>query len=168
MVGRGTKCRPRAVQSSHERAHAQHRAGALARRLLNAVAGRDETRLFSPADLISAAELTADAQGALAPGEVERDRDLDAARMWLSKDDGLRVRGVKPHSADKSKLVSRGIDTVSSAMSGKWFATKFGVEYVEFYSGPGRLLDMSTGPGATGFSARGACGAKAIHALRVR
>jgi three-Cys-motif partner protein len=109
------------------------------------VAGGDETRLFSPADLISAAELTADAQGALAPGEVERDRDLDAARMWLSKDDGLLVRGVKPHSADKSKLVSRGIDTVSSAMSGKWFATKFGVEYVEFYSGPGRLLDMSTG-----------------------
>jgi three-Cys-motif partner protein len=109
------------------------------------VAGGDETRLFSPADLISAAELTADAQGALAPGEVERDRDLDAARMWLSNEDGLLVRGVKPHSAEKSKLVSRGIDTVSSAMSGKWFATKFGVEYVEFYSGPGRLLDMSTG-----------------------
>ncbi len=65
--------------------------------------------------------------------------------MWLSKEDGLLVRGVKPHSAAKSQLVSRGIDTVSSAMSGQWFARDFGVEYVEFYSGPGRLLDMSTG-----------------------
>jgi hypothetical protein len=65
--------------------------------------------------------------------------------MWISKDDGLLVRRVKPHSAEKSRLVCRGIDTVSSAMSGKWFATKFGVEYVELYSGPGRLLDVSTG-----------------------
>jgi three-Cys-motif partner protein len=109
------------------------------------VARQDDTRLFSPADLLSPAELSADAKGALSPGEVERDRDLDAARMWISKDDGLLVRGVKPHSAEKSRLVSRGIDTVSSAMSGKWFATKFGVEYVELYSGPGRLLDVSTG-----------------------
>ena len=30
-------------------------------------------------------------------------------------------------------------------MSGKWFAGKYGVEYVELYSGPGRLLDESTG-----------------------
>ena len=105
----------------------------------------DHTRLFSPADLLSAADLTTDAQGALAPGEVERDTDLDAARMWLSKEDGLLIRGVKPHSAQKSTLVSRGIDTVSSAMSGQWFARDFGVEYVEFYSGPGRLLDMSNG-----------------------
>jgi three-Cys-motif partner protein len=65
--------------------------------------------------------------------------------MWISKDDGLLVRGVKPHSAQKSTLVSRGIDTVSSAMSGKWFAVKHGVQYVELYSGPGRLLDESTG-----------------------
>jgi three-Cys-motif partner protein len=105
----------------------------------------DDTRLFSPADLLSPAELTADARGALAPGEVERDRDLDAARMWMSREDGLLVRGVKPHSAEKSRMVSRGIDTVSSAMSGQWFASKFGVQYVEFYSGPGRLLDVSTG-----------------------
>jgi three-Cys-motif partner protein len=105
----------------------------------------NETRLFSPDDLLSRDELTAEARGALAPGEVERDRDLDAARMWISKDDGLLVRGVKPHSAEKSTLVSRGIDTVSSAMSGKWFAVKHGVQYVELYSGPGRLLDESTG-----------------------
>jgi three-Cys-motif partner protein len=63
----------------------------------------------------------------------------------VSRDDGLVVRGVKPHSAQKSALVSRGIDTVSSAMSGKWFAVKHGIEYVELYSGPGRLLDESTG-----------------------
>jgi three-Cys-motif partner protein len=105
----------------------------------------DETRLFSPDDLLSQDELTADQRRALAPAEAERDRDLDAAHMWVSKDDGLLVRGVKPHSAQKSTLVSRGIDTVSSAMSGQWFASKYGIEYVELYSGPGRLLDESTG-----------------------
>src|SRR3954468_11578411 len=105
----------------------------------------DETRLFSQDDLLSREEMTADARGADAPGEVERDRDLDAAHMWISKDDGLLVRGVKPHSAQKSTLVSRGIDTVSSAMSGKWFAVKHGVQYVELYARPGRLLDESTG-----------------------
>jgi three-Cys-motif partner protein len=114
------------------------------------VAGQDDTRLFSPTDLLSQAELTADAKGALAPGEVERDHDLDAARMWISKEDDLLVRGVKPHSAQKSTLVSRSIDTVSSAMGGKWFASKYGVEYVEFYSGPGRLLDESTGKEQSG------------------
>src|SRR4051812_3187133 len=65
--------------------------------------------------------------------------------MWRSRDDGLLVRGVKPHSAYKSKLVSRGIGTVSKAMAGQWFARRYGLEYVEFYSGPGRLLDESTG-----------------------
>jgi three-Cys-motif partner protein len=109
------------------------------------VAEHYDTRLFSPADLLSQAELTADAKGALAPGEVERDRDLDAGRMWLSREDGLLMRGVKPHSAAKATLVSRSIDTVSLAMSGQWFAREHGIEYVEFYSGPGRLLDMSTG-----------------------
>src|SRR4051812_37346350 len=109
------------------------------------MAENDETRLFSLDDLLSADELTAEARGALSPAEVGRDRDLDAARMWTSKDDGLLVRGVKPHSARKSTLVSRGIDTVSSAMSGKWFAARYGVQYVELYSGPGRLLDESTG-----------------------
>lgn len=105
----------------------------------------DETRLFRPEDLLSRDELAADAEGARSPAAVERDEDLDAAHMWISMDDGLLVRGVKPHSAQKSTLVSRGIDTVSSAMSGKWFAVKHGVQYVELYSGPGRLLDESTG-----------------------
>jgi hypothetical protein len=70
----------------------------------------DETRLFRPDDLLSRDELAADAEGARSPAAVERDEDLDAAHMWISKDDGLLVRGVKPHSAQKSTLVSRGID----------------------------------------------------------
>jgi three-Cys-motif partner protein len=105
----------------------------------------DAGRLFRSEDVLSQAELAADAEGARSPAAAERDRDLDAAHMWISKDDGLLVRGVKPHSAQKSTLVSRGIDTVSSAMSGKWFAVKHGVQYVELYAGPGRLLDESTG-----------------------
>gem|GEM_PF-3906469 len=57
----------------------------------------------------------------------------------------MLVRGVKPHSAAKSKLVSKSIDTVTTAMADKWFATKHGLEYLELYSGPGRLLDEWTG-----------------------
>jgi three-Cys-motif partner protein len=128
----------------------------------------DETRLFSPDDLLTRDELTADARGALAPCEVERDRDLDAARMWTSKDDGLLVRGVKPHSAEKSTLVSRGIDTVSSAMSGQWFAVKHGVQYLELYSGPGRLLDESTGTEQPGSPLRALSVRKPFHALRLQ
>jgi hypothetical protein len=105
----------------------------------------DEIRLFKPDDLLSTDELNADAAGALAPVESQRRADLDAAHMWISRDDGLLVRGVKPHSADKSLLVSRGIDTVSSAMGGKRFAREHGLAYVELYAGPGRLLDESTG-----------------------
>lgn len=41
-------------------------------------------------------------------------------------------------------MVSRGIDTVSS-MAGKWFMRQHGLEYVELYSGPGRLLNERTG-----------------------
>jgi three-Cys-motif partner protein len=109
------------------------------------VARQDDTRLFSPADLLSEAELKADARGALALGEVERDRDLDGASdVDQQGRRSSRARGQASLSR-KSRLVSRSIDTVSSAMSGKWFATKFGVAYVELYSGPGRLLDVSTG-----------------------
>jgi three-Cys-motif partner protein len=101
--------------------------------------------LFSAEALLSDEELAAEAAEALAPGEGERRADLDAARLWRSHEDGLLVRGVKPHSTEKSALVSRGIDTVSSAMSGKWFTRKHGLEYVELYSGPGRLLNEHTG-----------------------
>lgn len=101
----------------------------------------DHHRLFHSKDLLSDAELSREAATARAGEEVDRRADLDAARMWISRDDGLLVRGVKPHSAEKSWMVSRGIDTVSSAMAGKWFE----VHYVELYSGPGRLLDESTG-----------------------
>lgn len=106
---------------------------------------KSDARLFEPDDLLTFDELKADAAGALAPGELERDRDLDAARMWKSRADGLLLRGVKPHSAEKSSLVSRGIETVSTAMSGKWFTQSHGLEYLELYSGPGRLLNERTG-----------------------
>jgi three-Cys-motif partner protein len=105
----------------------------------------EHARLFKADDLLSEQELAADAVQALAPAEWRRDPDLDAARLWRSRRDGLLVRGVKPHSAEKSILVSRSIDTVSFAMGGKWFARKHGLEYVELYSGPGRLLNEHTG-----------------------
>jgi three-Cys-motif partner protein len=101
----------------------------------------DDRRLFRSEDLLSPADLTRDAAAARGAEEADRRAELDAARMWISRDDGLLVRGVKPHSAEKSWMVSRAIDTVSSAMAGKWFE----VHYLELYSGPGRLLDESTG-----------------------
>jgi three-Cys-motif partner protein len=106
---------------------------------------RDDMPLFEPEALLSDEDLAAEAAEALSPGQGQRHPDLDAARLWRSRADGLLVRGVKPHSAEKSLLVSRGIDTVSSAMAGKWFTRKHGLEYVELYSGPGRLLNERTG-----------------------
>ena len=105
----------------------------------------DDPRLFKADDLLSERELSAEVAEALAPAEGQRHPDLDRARLWRSRDDGYVVRGVKPHSAEKSSMVSRSIDAVSSAMSGKWFALRHGLEYVELYSGPGRLLNERTG-----------------------
>lgn len=114
----------------------------------------DKYRLFSVDDLLSAEQL--DAGKATARGErVGKRLDLDSAEMYLSKEDHLLVRGVWPHSAKKSWMVSRIVDVVSKAMSGKWRQ----LGYVELYTGPGRLLDQSTGlelPGSP------------IEALRVR
>jgi three-Cys-motif partner protein len=106
--------------------------------------GRDDMPLFRSGDLLSDEQLRTEAEVAVAPQEGERRPDLDAARLWQSRDDGLLVRGVKPHSAAKSPR-QPGLDTVTSAMSGKWFARRHGLEYVELYSGPGRLLDERTG-----------------------
>jgi three-Cys-motif partner protein len=106
----------------------------------------DDFSLFSAQDLLSPDELAAEADAAAELAlEGQRRPDLDAARLWRSTQDGLLVRGVKPHSAQKSMMVSRSIDTVTSAMAGKWFAKQHGLQYVELYSGPGRLLDESTG-----------------------
>lgn len=114
----------------------------------------DKYRLFSVDDLLTAEQL--DAGKATASGErVGKRRDLDSAEMYLSKEDHLLVRGVWPHSAKKSWMVSRIVDVVSKAMSGKWRQ----LGYVELYAGPGRLLDQSTGlelPGSP------------IEALRIR
>src|SRR3954464_8631682 len=106
---------------------------------------RDDKSLFDPEELLSDEQLAAESAEALHPDGGQRHPDLDAARLWRSADDGMLVRGVKPHSANKSKLVSRSLDTVTTAMADKWFATKHGLEYLELYSGPGRLLDERTG-----------------------
>jgi three-Cys-motif partner protein len=117
--------------------------------------GKDDAyRLFSVDDLLSTEEL--EVGKATARGErVAKRADLDSAEMYLSKEDHLLVRGVWPHSAKKSWMVSRIVDVVSKAMTGKWRE----LGYVELYAGPGRLLDQSTGlelPGSP------------IEALRVR
>jgi hypothetical protein len=64
--------------------------------------GRDDMPLFRSGDLLSDEQLRTEAEVAVAPQEGERRPDLDAARLWQSRDDGLLVRGVKPHSAAKS------------------------------------------------------------------
>jgi hypothetical protein len=82
--------------------------------------GKDDSyRLFSVDDLLSAEQL--EAGKATARGEhLGKRPDLDSAEMYLSKEDHLLVRGVWPHSAKKSWMVSRIVDVVSKAMSGKW------------------------------------------------
>jgi three-Cys-motif partner protein len=110
------------------------------------VANKEEQRLFDPErDLLSVDEVRSDAAHALNPEDGRPNRDLDSARLWLSRKDGLIVRGVKNHSAKKSAMVSRVIDTVTTAMAGKWFAKEHGLEYLELYGGPGVLLDETTG-----------------------
>jgi three-Cys-motif partner protein len=110
------------------------------------VAAKDEQRLFDPErDLLSVEEVRKDAAQALNPEEGKSNVDLDSARLWLSRRDGLIVRGVKNHSAKKSAMVSRAVDTVSTAMGSKWFAKEHGLEYLELYGGPGVLLDETTG-----------------------
>ena len=118
--------------------------------------GRDDDkyRLFSVEDLLTNEQI--EAGKATASGKaVGRRPDLDSAEMYLSKEDHLLVRGVWPHSARKSWMVSRIVDVVSKAMTGKW--SQLG--YAELYSGPGRLLDQSTGDRAARIP---------IEALRVR
>src|SRR5690349_13857853 len=96
----------------------------------------DKYRLFSVNDLLSDEQL--EAGEAVASGQrVGKRSDLDSAEMYLSKEDRLLVRGVWPHSAKKSWMVSRIVAIVSKAMSGKWHQ----LGYVELYAGPGRLLD---------------------------
>jgi three-Cys-motif partner protein len=111
-------------------------------------------RLFSVDDLLTPEQIAAGK--AMASGKrLGRRADLDSAEMYLSKEDHLLVRGVWPHSAKKSWMVSRIVDVVSKAMTGKWAHLGYG----ELYSGPGRLLDQSTGielPGSP------------VEALRVR
>jgi three-Cys-motif partner protein len=64
----------------------------------------------------------------------------DGAGLVPGTTDGLPVRLVKPHSADKARTVSRDLGTVGRAMSNKWFD----VHYLELFCGPGYLLDDVT------------------------
>jgi len=64
----------------------------------------------------------------------------DGAGLVPGTTDGLPVRLVKPHSADKARMVSRDLGTVGRAMARKWFE----VHYLELFSGPGYLLDEAT------------------------
>jgi three-Cys-motif partner protein len=65
----------------------------------------------------------------------------DGAGLAPGTTDGLPVRVVKPHSAEKAKTVSRDLGTVGRAMSRKWFP----VHYLELFCGPGYLYDSVTG-----------------------
>jgi len=64
----------------------------------------------------------------------------DGAGLVPGTTDGLPVRLVKPHSADKARTVSRDLGTVGRAMGNKWFP----VHYLELFCGPGYLLDDVT------------------------
>jgi three-Cys-motif partner protein len=61
----------------------------------------------------------------------------DGAGLVPGLTDGLPVRVVKPHSAQKARMVSRDLGTVGRAMKRKWFE----VAYLELFSGPGYLFD---------------------------
>ncbi len=65
----------------------------------------------------------------------------DGSRLLPGATDGLPVRLVKPHSAQKARMVSRDLGTVGRAMNRKWFQ----VAYLELYCGPGYLYDEGTG-----------------------
>jgi three-Cys-motif partner protein len=64
----------------------------------------------------------------------------DGAGLVPGRTDGLPVRLVKPHSADKARTVSRDLGTVGRAMARQWFE----VHYLELFCGPGYLLDDAT------------------------
>jgi len=74
-----------------------------------------------------------------APSEQMR-LNPDGAGLVPGTTDGLPVRLVKPHSADKARTVSRDLGTVGRAMGNKWFK----VHYLELFCGPGYLLDDVT------------------------
>ncbi|MCW2986828.1 MAG: hypothetical protein JWR63_4398 [Conexibacter sp.] len=65
----------------------------------------------------------------------------DGAMLLLSDVDGLLLRSVKPHSARKARMVRRDLGTVGRALNRQWFD----VQYLELFSGPGRLRDETTG-----------------------
>jgi three-Cys-motif partner protein len=79
-------------------------------------------------------------QAAADPSEQLR-LSRDGAGLVPGATDGLPVRLVKPHSAEKARMVSRDLGTVGRAMNRKWFE----VHYLELYCGPGYLFDEASG-----------------------
>jgi three-Cys-motif partner protein len=73
---------------------------------------------------------------ASAPDEQLR-MNKDGAGLVPGIADGLPVRSVAGHSAQKARMVSRDLGTVGRAMRRKWFE----VHYLELFSGPGYLWD---------------------------
>lgn len=100
-------------------------------------------RLFAPKQLGPRAPKQPQRQGlhaADSPSEQVR-LNCDGAGLVPGITDGLPVRTVKAHSAQKAKMVSRDLGTVGRAMNRKWFE----VHYLELLCGPGYLYDESTG-----------------------
>jgi three-Cys-motif partner protein len=96
-------------------------------------------RLFDPKELGPSVPKQARRPGLHAADDPSDQMRLnaDGAGLVPGLSDGLRVRSVKPHSAQKAKMVSRDLGTVGRAMNRKWF----NVEYLELFCGPGLLYD---------------------------
>jgi len=105
---------------------------------------RTKLRLFDPAELGPRADATRlrrrHLQLADDPSEQVR-LNRDGAGLVPGTTDGLPVRLVKPHSAQKARMVSADLGTVGRAMGNKWFE----LHYLELFCGPGYLLDEATG-----------------------
>lgn len=100
-------------------------------------------RLFDPADLGPRVEPKRSRRRHLHAVDDAGDQlrlNRDGAGLIPGTTDGLPVRLVRPHSANKARMVSRDLGTVGRAMNRKWFE----VHYLELFSGPGYLFDEET------------------------
>ena len=100
---------------------------------------RKKPRLFDPAEYgprLPKQPRRPDLHLADDPSEQMR-LNRDGAGLVPGRTDGLPVRLVKPHSAQKAKTVSADLGTVGRAMGNKWFE----VHYLELFCGPGYLYD---------------------------
>ncbi|MFL5894046.1 MAG: three-Cys-motif partner protein TcmP [Thermoleophilaceae bacterium] len=77
---------------------------------------------------------------------LPQDRLPGGSQLVPAMADGLVARLVKPHSAEKARMVSADLGTVGRAMRRQWFD----VSYFELFSGPGLLIDDVTGEEVAG------------------